>query len=319
MHTRKGQLLRSLKQLFLKNKLTRRELLLTLLAFPLFQLKEKDAPIVGVSSAKDPFERVYNSIKFSTGKKPEEYFSSILKKDSIVGIKLNCLAGKNLSPKVEFVEALIKILKNSGIQEENIIVFERSDKELERAGFKINKSGKGYKCYGTNGEYLPEVEEAISVGSCFSNICKKITHLINFGVLKDHDLAGISVGLKNYYGLIHNPNKYHSNNCSPYVAHLLTHPYIKDKHILTIIDGTFCQYNGGPAYNSSFIEKEDIVFSSTDLAACDFYGLERIEYNRKKNKLKTLEEEKRFPLYLQEAEKLKLTKAGISKFKVLKD
>jgi len=305
--------------LFLKNKLTRRELLLTLLAFPLFQLKEKDAPIVGVSSAKDPFERVYNSIKFSTGKKPEEYFSSILKKDSIVGIKLNCLAGKNLSPKVEFVEALIKILKNSGIQEENIIVFERSDKELERAGFKINKSGKGYKCYGTNGEYLPEVEEAISVGSCFSNICKKITHLINFGVLKDHDLAGISVGLKNYYGLIHNPNKYHSNNCSPYVAHLLTHPYIKDKHILTIIDGTFCQYNGGPAYNSSFIEKEDIVFSSTDLAACDFYGLERIEYNRKKNKLKTLEEEKRFPLYLQEAEKLKLTKAGISKFKVLKD
>jgi uncharacterized protein (DUF362 family) len=303
----------------LKNKLTRRELLLTLLAFPLFQLKEKDAPIVGVSSAKDPFKRVYNSIKFSTGKKPEEYFSSILKKDSIVGIKLNCLAGKNLSPKVEFVEALIKILKNSGIQEENIIVFERSDKELERAGFKINKSGKGYKCYGTNGEYLPEVEEAISVGSCFSNICKKITHLINFGVLKDHDLAGISVGLKNYYGLIHNPNKYHSNNCSPYVAHLLTHPYIKDKHILTIIDGTFCQYNGGPAYNSSFIEKEDIVFSSTDLAACDFYGLERIEYNRKKNKLKTLEEEKRFPLYLQEAEKLKLTKAGISKFKVLKD
>jgi len=305
--------------LFLKNKLTRRELLLTLFAFPLFQLKEKDAPIVGVSSTKDPFERVYNSIKFSTGKKPEEYFSSILKKDSIVGIKLNCLAGKNLSPKVEFVEALIKILKNSGIQEENIIVFERSDKELERAGFKINKSGKGYKCYGTNGEYLPEVEEAISVGSCFSNICKKITHLINFGVLKDHDLAGISVGLKNYYGLIHNPNKYHSNNCSPYVAHLLTHPYIKDKHILTIIDGTFCQYNGGPAYNSSFIEKEDIVFSSTDLAACDFYGLERIEYNRKKNKLKTLEEEKRFPLYLQEAEKLKLTKAGISKFKVLKD
>ncbi len=319
MHTRKEQPLRSLKQLFLKNKFTRRDFIFSILAIPFFQLKDKDIPIIGVSSSKDPYERVYNSIKFSTGKKPEEYFSRILNENSIVGIKLNCLGGKNLSPKVEYVEALIKILKNSGVEEENIIVFERSDKELERAGFKINKTGKGYKCYGTNDEYLPEVEESISVGACFSKISSKITHLINFGVLKDHDLAGISVGLKNYYGLIHNPNKYHSNNCSPYVAHLSTHPYIKDKHILTIIDGTFCQYNGGPAYNSSFIEKEDVIFSSTDLAACDFYGWERIDYYRKKNKLKTLEEEKRIPLYLMEAEKLKITRAGKGKFKVVQE
>lgn len=319
MPTKKVLPLRSLKQLSLMNRITRRELLFAFLAYPFFQIKKESFPLIGASSQKDPYKRVYNSLKNSLNEKPEDYFKKILKGDSVVGIKLNCLGGKNLSPKVEYVEALIKILKESGIKEENIIVFERSDKELERAGFKINKSGNGYRCYGTNGEYLSEVEEALSVGSCFSNICKKITHLINFGVLKDHDLAGISVGLKNYYGLIHNPNKYHQNNCSPYVAHLATHPYIKDKHILTIIDGTVCQYNGGPAYNPKFIEKTDIIFSSTDLCACDFYGWERIDYFRKKNNLKTLEEDGRAPKYLEEAVKLKITKAGVGKFKVVGD
>lgn len=319
MPTRKVLPLRFLKPLSLMSKITRRDLLFSLFILPLFQLKKEDLPVIGISSDKDPFKRVYSSIKNTLGSKPEEYFKKILKSDSVVGIKLNCLGGKNLSPKVEYVEALVKILKESGIREENIIVFERSDRELERAGFKINRSDKGYKCYGTNGEYLTEVEEAMSVGACFSNICRKITHLINFGVLKDHDLAGISIGLKNYYGLIHNPNKYHSNNCSPYVAHLSTHPYIKDKHILTIIDGTVCQYNGGPAYNPKFIEKTEIIFSSTDLCACDFYGWERINYFRKKNNLKTLEEEGRKPEYLEEAIKLKITRAGSGKFKLVED
>ena len=39
-----------------------------------------------------------------------------------------------------------------------------------------------------------------------------------FGVVKDHDLAGVSAGLKNWYGVIHNPNKYHDSCCDPYVA-----------------------------------------------------------------------------------------------------
>lgn len=299
------------------SKISRREFLLALFSIPFFKLKDENLPKIGISSSKDPYERVYKSLILSLGEKPESYFKKLLDENSILGIKLNCLAGIKLSPKVEFVEALIKIIKDSGFKEANIIVFERSDKELERAGFKINKSGKGYKCYGTNGDYLPEVEEAISVGSCFSSICKKITHLINFGVLKDHDLAGISVGLKNYYGLINNPNKYHTNNCTPYVAHLSTHSYIKQKHILTIIDGTFCQYNGGPAYNSKYIEKTDIILSSLDIAACDFWAWEKLNSLRVKNGLKTLEDEKRAPLYLLEAEKLKITKAGKRKFEVL--
>lgn len=319
MHIRKGQILKYLKPLSFKNKFTRRDFLYFLLSIPLFKLKN-EKPVVGISSSKDPFERIYNSINYSTGEKPENFFSKALGKDSIIGIKLNCLAGKPLSPSPELVEALVEILKKSGTKEENIIVFERSDKELERAGFKINRYGKGYKCYGTNGDYDLEVEESGLVGVFFSKIVsKEIKYLINFGVLKDHDLAGISVGLKNYYGLINNPNKYHKNNCSPYVAHLANHPFIKNKHILTIIDGTLCQYNGGPAYNSKYIEELNLVISSKDIAACDFWALEKINFLRNKNGLKTLEEEKRAPAYLEEAVKINLTKADKKNFKIISD
>ncbi len=302
------------------NDFTRRDFLFFLFSIPFFQIKAGDLPVVGISSSKDAYERVYNSLYLSLGEKPEIYFKRTLKENSVLGIKLNCLGGKNLSPKRDFVEALIKIIKNSNFKEENIIVFERSDRELERAGFKVNRSEKGYKCYGTNGEYDYEVEEAMSVGTCFSKILsKKITHLINFGVLKDHDLAGISVGLKNYYGVINNPNKYHQNNCSPYVAHLASHPYIKDKHILTIIDGTYCQYNGGPAYNPNYIEETNLIISSKDLVACDFWALEWINSLRKKKGLKTIEEEGREPKYLMEAVKLKLTKSDRGKYNIKKD
>ena len=48
-------------------------------------------------------------------------------------------------------------------------------------------------------------------------------------LLKDHDGAGVSIALKNMYGVIHNPNKYHPNGCNPYVADVNMLPDIRTK------------------------------------------------------------------------------------------
>ena len=53
--------------------------------------------------------------------------------------------------------------------------------------------------------------------------------LINLPVLKDHDGAGVTIALKNMYGAIHNPNKYHPNGCDPYVADLNMLPEIRSR------------------------------------------------------------------------------------------
>ena len=59
-----------------------------------------------------------------------------------VGIKLSCLAGANLSPRPELVEALADLLAEAGVRRDRIIVFERSSRELERAGLRDPPVGR---------------------------------------------------------------------------------------------------------------------------------------------------------------------------------
>ena len=83
-------------------------------------------------------------------------------------------------------------------------------------------------------------------------LAEKCTAIINVPVLKDHDLAGVTMAMKNFYGAIHNPNKYHDNNCNPYIAELNTSPIIKDKTRLIVCDALLAQYNGGPAFKPQY-------------------------------------------------------------------
>ena len=78
-------------------------------------------------------------------------------------------------------------------------------------------------------------------GVC-GHLSKILTNLtnrtVNLPVLKDHNLAGLSGSMKNMYGVIHNPNKYHLNNCNPYVAELNALAEIKNS--LGILDHCRC-------------------------------------------------------------------------------
>lgn len=244
-------------------------------------------------------------------KKPPLTF--LIRPSDTVGIKVNCLGGKGLSPRPELVESLVELVRDAGVPEHKIIVFDRSDRELHRAGFPLNRRGKGYRVFGINQDYDSEISESGPVGSCYATLVSKtVTRLISVGVLKDHDLAGISVGMKNFYGVIHNPNKYHMNNCSPYVAHVVSHPFIRDKLALTVIDAHRAQYHGGPAYSSRYIWDERAVYLSLDPVAVDAVAWSVIEKKRKEKKMKSLQEEERVPAYISAAAALGL---GISEMK----
>jgi uncharacterized protein (DUF362 family) len=120
-------------------------------------------------------------------------------------------------------------------------------------------------------------------------------------VLKDHDLAGVSLSLKNFYGAIHNPNKYHDNNCDPYVADLNTHPYIKNKLRLIICDAITLQYHGGPAYKPQWAVDYRSILLSRDPVAIDRIGARLIEEKRKEKGLSSLKESGREPLHIATA------------------
>lgn len=225
----------------------------------------------------------------------QKAWQTLFHPDDTVGIKVNCIAGRGLSSTPEVVQSIVEGLRLAGVKDGSIIIWDRTSRELQQAGFTISKGG-GVLCFGTDAlqvAYEPEPEVIGSVGSCFSRIISKLcTAIVNVPVLKDHDFAGVSIGLKNFYGAIHNPNKYHDNHCDPYVADLNTHPYIRSKLRLTVCDALDAQFQGGPALAPRWRWPAGTLLLSRDPVALDAVGAALLEAKRREKGLPSLKEEK---------------------------
>jgi uncharacterized protein (DUF362 family) len=275
----------------------------------------KDKRFISVSGTADTFliSKAIDSalLKITNSEKSLDAWKSLFNKNDIVGIKLNCLAGSRFSPHTEIVEAIINGIKSAGVRESNIIIFERFNRELENAGFNIRRRSNGFRCFGTDdlpsGGYDSKPLIIGSVGSCFSKIASSLcTAIVNVPILKDHDLAGVSIGMKNFFGIIHNPNKYHDRNCNPYVADLNSHPFIKDKLRLIVCDALKAQYHGGPAFKPQWAWDFRGMLIGTDPVALDRIGAQIIEKKRNEVNMASLKEAGREPKYIQTAASLGL-------------
>ena len=220
-----------------------------------------------------------------------------------VSLKVNTLGGRGISTNVDLVAAVCERLQQAGVPARNIIVWDRDTEEMERAGFRIAIGGDRVQCFGTDRVgYEDDLSAWGSVGSRFSKILtRSSTVLINLPVLKDHDGAGVTIALKNMYGAIHNPNKYHPNGCDPYVADLNMLPEIRSRMKLTICDATTAMYEGGPGFKPEHSWKLNGLLVAQDAVALDFTGWQLIERKRAEMGLKTLESEQRAPRYIATA------------------
>jgi uncharacterized protein (DUF362 family) len=234
----------------------------------------------------------------------------------VVGLKLNCLAGRGPDPAI--VRRLCAWLQEAGVPARNIVLWDRTDRELKGAGFPIVRSGSGVRCIGTNDDYDWTPKEWGPGGSCFARLlAKDLTAHINVGLLKDHDLAGVSIGMKNWYGAIHNPNKHHEDGCAPFIPHLAAYPLIRDRLRLTVIDATTAQCHGGPALNPRWRWNYGGVLMSTDPVAIDAVGRRLIEERREEVNLPSLAEEKREPVWIAAAARLGLGEADLRKIEIV--
>lgn len=215
----------------------------------------------------------------------------LFKPNDTVGIKVNCIAPK-VASNPELSYAIADSLVDASVPAKHIIIWDREDRELELCGYNINIDGSGVRCYGTKPHvgYGNQLIKALSVGSRLSKILsRQCTATINVPVLKDHNIAGLSLGLKNYFGAIENPNKFHGNNCDPYVADLYTAPQIKDKNRLVICDATTILYEGGPTNcKPKYMWKYGGLIIGTDPVAVDQIGLMLLEEKRSSEGLPSL-------------------------------
>jgi len=231
-----------------------------------------------------------------------EAWRRVVRPGEVVGLKVNCLAGRGVSTSVLLVEALCGRLRQAGIQEKDIVIWDRLNSDLESAGFRVG-SHERIHCIGNDSAgYEDELAVYGSVGSLLSKtLTRACDAVINLPVLKDHGITGVTLALKNFFGAIHNPNKYHVNTGDPYVADVNMLPPIRQKLRLTICDATTAQYEGGPSFMPQWTWPFDGLIVARDSVALDYIGWRIIEQKRAEKGLPSLHSLKREPAYIATA------------------
>jgi uncharacterized protein (DUF362 family) len=205
-----------------------------------------------------------------------------------------------------------------GLPARNIVIMERDEEDLRRAGFPPNRSGDGVRVIGTDGDFERRRRDWGPNSSRFSRILvEDVTALVNVAVLKDGGIAGVAVGMKDWYGVIHNPQRCHDDGCHPYIAHLAAFPLIRDKLRLTIVDGLQAQCHAGPMHAPRWTWPYGGFLVSTDPVALDAVGTRVLEERRSEVGLPSLAAEGRAPKWIAEAARIGLGEADLSRIRVV--
>jgi len=251
-------------------------------------------------------ELLFGAVRRYTGEEDDEAaWGRFFGPGERVSMKLNCISGRLLSSTPELAAAISAGLRLAGVKPGDITGWDRTNRELRRAGFTPGRDPSGTVYAGTDDPeagYERELTLAGEVGSLLSRIASRWSDaIVNVPVLKDHDLAGMSGALKNYFGAIHNPNKLHENGCDPYVADLNTMPVFRDKTRLIVCDATTAQYHAGPSYKPEYAWRFSGVIVATDPVAADSVARSLVNEKRKEKGLPTIEEEGRPAKYIESA------------------
>jgi uncharacterized protein (DUF362 family) len=151
-------------------------------------------------------------------------------KDRIL-LKVNCIAyGGPTQPAVTY--AVVERLLDAGLRAENVLIFDRTDHELQAAGYSLNDGGPGVQCHGSRGEGSEVVLSQARVR--FFQEIDTCDAIVNLPTPKQHSGAGISVSLKNHYGSVNRPGKLHGDWCDPAIAELNAQANIQAKTRLVV-------------------------------------------------------------------------------------
>jgi len=225
-------------------------------------------------------EMVHRAVCLLTGKTDRTLaWRSLFSPKERVAIKVNTrhppVAGNR-----EIPDAIVNGLKSAGVDENRIIIFDFLDHELARCGYDLNDSSKGVRCHA-----IRECTEMMA-GPVRVSLSKIITEqadaIINVPALRHHNVAGVTVSMKNHLGSIQNPRDLHTDNCL-YVADLNALDPIRKKSRLILVDGILAQYDGGPSYRRQFAWEYAGLMAATDTVAVDTVAANEIIAHRHNN------------------------------------
>jgi uncharacterized protein (DUF362 family) len=232
-----------------------------------------------------------------------------------IGLKVNPVAGNLLSTSHAVVKSVVKQLTESGIDKNDIIIWDRREMELKDTGFthdnypaikirgtelqdeKGSYTDENGKLYGernidkdwyywadVEGEYDAETMPYMINGGKFSYFTKIVTQevdkIINIPILKNAG-GSITNAMKNLaFGSVSNTGRLHAKLWNDTCAEVCAFAPLRDKVVLNICDGLRGCFNGGPGANPQFICNYNSMLVSSDPVAMDRIGYDIIAEKR---------------------------------------
>lgn len=263
-----------------------------------------------------------------------------------IGLKVNPVAGPQLSTSVEVTQAVVKQLENAGVPRSNIIIWDRREEQLFEAGFN-NENFPGIKIIGTerpengsmydeNGKlhslkmidttwyYWADYEEKYDSATIpymvnegkYSYFTKIVTEMvdkiINIPILKNAG-SSVTLCLKNLaYGAVTNTGRLHKYLWAETCAEVNAFPPLRDKVVLNIADGIKGCFNGGPGANPQFFCEYKTVLIGTDPVAVDRVGYDIVIKERIKRGVQK-EDNPRGRIFMELSQNLNLGIADLEK------
>jgi hypothetical protein len=227
--------------------------------------------LTGISSAGEAWLSIFPGIRNS----------------SVIDIKVNSFNYKlPAHPEVAFATAnSMANMEVNGFpfNPNNIIFWDRYDNELTAAGYIINTEDIGVRCFGTQNPAAGGNDYSVDlqVHDVVTHPSKIITNLSDFSIslscLKNHEHAGVTLGLKNYVGAISDFSTIHPNHCDPYIPALFRRlqDLLGNIHKLSIIDALFGISVHGQGADPEFTYNGIIL--GTDPVAVDYVGMKILE------------------------------------------
>jgi hypothetical protein len=124
-------------------------------------------------------------------------------------------------------------------------------------------------------------------------VTRRVNKLVLLPVLKDHGSAGVTGALKNMsHGLVNNVARSHgsahTNVCNQFIPQVVSHPIIRKKCVLQIMDGIRGVYQGGPFAHAKDLQwtwENNALFLATDPVAMDHIAWRIIDAKRQEKGL----------------------------------
>ena len=242
-----------------------------------------------------------------------EAWRSFFEPGDVVGIKMNPVGNPLANSSSELMLAVIEGLKAAGVKTKDMIVFERYKEEFIGAGMhkavpdgvlwggltpeadpsqlRLSWPGNDPVAGYDPDEYMEM--NLVHFGADPKDdrnfrshlgllVTRRVNKLVLLPVLKDHGSAGVTGALKNMsHGLVNNVARSHSspetNACNQFIPQVVSHPIIRKKCVLQILDGIRGVYQNGP-----FAYEKDAAWTwdyNALLVATDPVALDHVEWD----------------------------------------